>query len=132
MDCGARPRPLSWVTIERDRDEAKERVEKEIEREMRGVRNGTKLFWGLQGTKIPSIAKTRWLTHPTSHVWIPGPIGARSLPPLSRETETRQERERSNREREREKRGREGCKTGLNYFRGCKAPRSSLLPKEGD
>ena len=95
------------LNIERDRDEAKDRVEKERERAMRGIRNGTKLFLGLQGPKIPSIANARWRPHKTSHVWIFRAVCALSLCSISRETETRQERE-CKRERERKDVGENG------------------------
>ena len=58
-----------------------------------GVRHGTKFFRGLQGPEMNAVAKKRWLTHPTSCVWIVGPIHALSLPPSSRETDLREKGE---------------------------------------
>ena len=63
MDLGADRRSLSWVIFERDRDERKNTVRKEREGETRGLeggqQNGTKLFSGLQGPKIPSLVIER-------------------------------------------------------------------------
>ena len=80
---------------QRDRKERERERERECEMGAAkgGVRNGTKLFWGLQGAKIPSLAKKRWPTHRTSRVVIVGAIHALSHGSLSRETETRQKRE---------------------------------------
>ena len=59
VDHGARPRPLSWVIVERDRDEAKQRVQKRKRGEKRGAAAGGDAIMGKAVDRLQTQAPSR-------------------------------------------------------------------------